>query len=133
MLLAKNEKLGPILHLKDTKIYGESNILRYFSRLLPGNASHDKSSDSIGIEEWIDKCTNELRLAPKLNVDAYLGNLNRVLTDKCKFLTSDKATIADLYNWSILTQLNAQFNGKFSNICQWVKRLEESFPILSHL
>ena len=152
-LASSNEKLGPMMNFssdsKSFRIFGEANIIRYFNRLI-NSVSDDSAAagveqtDSFIINEWIDKCSNDLRLSSSSSSNntnssnKYLHELNKYFgTPKAtKFLASEKQyTIADLCTWSVLKQQLASVGlevaaAKLVNVIEWLKRIENVEPLV---
>lgn len=124
-----DEKLAPILVLSTkTKIYGESNIVRFINRLVETKPVVSRDLD------LMDKCTNELIFMSKQ--DKYLGDLNKYIQENSgKFLTSgEKSTMVDFYLWSVLKQLKLSVDEKkFAKVTEWMKLVELSCPMLKML
>jgi len=121
----ESEALGPVLNLNSTtKIYGESNIVRFLNRLT-GCESNSQS------DNWMDKCTNCLLLS-RSNTASYLTALNKFL-ESAKFLSSNsQPDVADYYNWSIIKQLKCNLNN-LSNLSEWVRRIEGQLPLIQSI
>ena len=133
----ESSKSIPTLSGKST-IYGEANILRYLNGLSSSADNHSKLSlDKKAVaDDWIDKCTNSLKLAfnDKTKPLNYLKALNEHL-GKSKFLSHDsvKSSLADVYNWSSIQQCSANVPKQLltqKNIADWSNRVETSNPLL---
>lgn len=120
-----DEKLGPVLILNSTtKIYGESNIIRFLHRLYDTKQSLDRDLDVM------DQCTNELVI--KQQQPLYLTNLNTLLNKSSRrYLTfGEQPGDADLYVWSVLKQQKNQVDGnKFNKVMAWMQIVEASLPM----
>lgn len=120
-----DEKLGSVLILNSTtKIYGESNIIRFLHRLCNTNPSLDRDLDIM------DQCTNELLIKQQQNT--YLTYLNNLLTKSSRrYLTfGEEAGSADFYVWSVLKQQKNKIDEKkFGKVVEWMKIVEASLPM----
>lgn len=116
----KNESLGPVLTINSkSKVYGESNILRYLTRLVQANLVTEKEND------LMDRCTN--LLLKKSDQKNYLASLLKCLSAS-EFLSGKQSGLADLYAWSLLRQSNIKSDtGK---IFEWMNRVQESCCML---
>jgi hypothetical protein len=122
---------SPFMNLDSSKsstVYGESNVLRFLSRLLQ-DQSYEKSLSSIQVslvDDLIDSCSNQLKNSKdaKLN-STFLKSLNEKLK-KSKFLVLDNSvTVADIYVWSVLRQRSKDDVSKnFKNVGQWLNNIE---------
>ncbi len=117
-----SEVLGPVLNLNSTtKIYGESNIVRFLNRL-------SGCESNVQIDNWMDKCTNSLLLS-RSNTTNYLTSLSKFL-ESAKFLSNNgQPGVADFYNWSIIKQLKCNLNN-LSSLSEWVRRIEGQQPLI---
>ena len=111
---------------KSSTVYGESNILRFLSRLLQ-DQSYEKSLSSVHlVDDLIDSCSNQLKNSKdaKLN-SSFLKSLNEILK-KSKFLVLDNSvTVADIYVWSVLKQRSKDDISKnFKSVGQWLYNIE---------
>ena len=123
-----------------TRVYGESNIVRYLNRL---GEQQCKQPSAIAERDadLMDKCTNDL-LSHSQPTASYLSALDTFLSTNSdgkitKYLSlGEKAGTADLYVWSVLRQAFAATQSdahKFANVSSWMKRVEGSDPMVQML
>ena len=112
---------------KSSPIYGESNILRYLSRLLL-EQSYEKTLNSTQValvDDFIDSCTNELKNSndAKLN-GAFLKRLNETLKNSKFLILANSVTIADVYLWSVLNQKSVDITKNYQQIKRWLDQIK---------
>ncbi|GAB1597737.1 aminoacyl tRNA synthase complex-interacting multifunctional protein 2-like [Argonauta hians] len=121
---------------KQTYIYGEVNVARYFSRLM--NPSYDKDPvQSTQIDAWVDKASLLLYNGNAEQNKEMLKDLDSTLA-KRKWLVGQDLSLADIVSWSGI-QRNKLTTLVSSNVEVWMKTCA-SHPmfnfvnkVLSHL
>jgi hypothetical protein len=112
---------------KSSPVYGESNILRFLSRLLL-DQSYEKSlkANQLALaDDLIDSCTNEFKNSKEAELNnSFLKNLNEKLKNSKFFVLANSVTIADIYIWSILKQKSNCSLNNFKNLSQWLNSIE---------
>jgi len=120
-----DDKLGAVLTLNSTtKIYGESNIIRFMHRLYDTKPQLDRDLDVM------DQCTNELVI--KQQQTNYLTQLNTLFGKSSRryLAFGEQPGDADFYVWSVLKQMKSRVDEKkFGKVTEWMKVVEASIPM----
>ena len=120
-----DDKLGAVLTLNSTtKIYGESNIIRFMHRLYDTKPQLDRDLDVM------DQCTNELVI--KQQQTKYLTQLNTLFGKSSRryLAFGEQPGDADFYVWSVLKQMKSRVDEKkFGKVTEWMKVVEASIPM----
>ena len=112
---------------KSSPVYGESNILRFLSRLLL-DQSYEKTliANQVAlVDDLIDSCTNEFKNSKEAKSNnSFLKNLNEKLKNSKFLVLANSVTIADIYIWSILKQKSNDSYKNFKQLTLWLENIE---------
>ena len=115
---------------KSSPVYGESNILRFLSRLLL-DQSYEKTliANQVAlVDDLIDSCTNEFKNSKEAKSNnSFLKNLNEKLKNSKFLVLANSVTIADIYIWSILKQKSNDSYKNFKQLTLWLENIESIY------
>lgn len=116
--------------LKHVPICGESNILRYFSRLGPTEFNYEFTEDPTvptKIDSLLDVCYQLARSRTIKEKQSLIRYINGQL-GKAAFLTGSSCSLADIAVWSVLLQKNCTTNSDLTvNLLKWFQNCCELF------
>lgn len=108
-------------------LYGEANIIRYFSRVGPNEYGYDTLSivQSAEIDSVLDIC-HELIVGATNSKDrqALLKKLNVKLGKESYFGGGDRISVADIALYSAVRQLNVTAKDLTPTLNSWLKRID---------
>lgn len=118
--------INPVKHLS---IRGETNILRFLSRVGPSNLSYENSSDLIQttqLDEVLDNCQRLARSHTVKEKQAIVRSFNSSLGKTEWMCGQPKVSIVDLAVWSVVKQLGSSAT-LIQTMSKWMERCDRLF------
>lgn len=110
----------------DMPIHGETNIIRYFSRIGPSNLNYELLTNAAEIDSVLDISYLLSRSRTKTERQQLIQSLNGSLAKNQWLCNSKEISIADVVACSVIQQITNASDINV-NITKWMQRCQQTY------